>query len=268
MNTLRKYISDIYVKNNQTGRNISLRDSDVFLVSYPKSGGIWLRFLLANILTDKVITSSDIDKVIPSIYSQSEQLLVKIKGKRYLSSNEYFDPRYNHTLYLVRDPRCIVLSEYVEKIRSNVIDKKYPLSDFVKDFVSGRTSIVGTWSEHVESWHHLKWSTQKDFLLIRYEDLVDNFRHVLSKICTFLGINYNNDLIESARSRSLFSGHLDVSERKTDCFNLEYPIGKDNPSCNGECWQYKLADKDIRTIERHFGETMQKAGYSSKFDKS
>ncbi|MFV0505467.1 MAG: sulfotransferase domain-containing protein [Bacteroidales bacterium] len=263
MSVFRRYISSLYLKGNHVGRNIDLRESDVFLVSYPSSGGTWLRFLLANMLTDNV-TSSKVDRVVPSIYTSDHYLLESIKNKRYLYSNEYFDPRYYHVLYLVRDPRCVVLSDYAESIKAGLIDKNQTLHDFVKDFVSGKVNLFGTWGEHVESWCHLKKSLQKDFLLIRYEDLVDDFKHVLSKMLAFFNVNYNNELIEHAKKHSLFRGSSNRIQKK-DCFNIKYPIGKDNPSCMGECWQLRLSEEDVRIIEQCFGDTMQKVGYALKF---
>ena len=32
------------------GRRVKIRESDVFLVSYPRSGNTWVRFLLANVV--------------------------------------------------------------------------------------------------------------------------------------------------------------------------------------------------------------------------
>ncbi|MFV0345655.1 MAG: sulfotransferase domain-containing protein [Bacteroidales bacterium] len=259
MNAIIKNIRARYVKDSKIGRNISLRDDDVFLVSYPKSGGTWLRFLLANLLTNN-ITYSNIEKIVPSIYTQRDSILTKMSGRRFLKSSECFDPRYRYVLYVVRDPRCVVLAHYGKLIKDGVIAQDYPLSDFVKHFISDGACSFGTWGEHVESWYHLRKSTDKQFLLIRYEDLVESTKHVLSKLCAFLNIEYNNDLLEKARDRSLFKKIAIKKDGK--CCEKTYPMGKDNPSCTGVCWQIRLSESDINLIEGQFGETMTRLGYN------
>src|SRR6266581_956224 len=48
---------------------IRIRPDDVFIVSYPRSGNTWVRFLIANLLApDDKITFRNIENYVPSIY--------------------------------------------------------------------------------------------------------------------------------------------------------------------------------------------------------
>ena len=49
-------------------RDVTVLPDDIFIVSYPKSGNTWLRFLVANIVfPDREINLSNIESTIPDI---------------------------------------------------------------------------------------------------------------------------------------------------------------------------------------------------------
>src|SRR5262250_812152 len=95
------------------GRNFPVFPDDVFIVSYPKSGNTWTRFLIANLLyPEKHPDFSNINLVIPDPEALSKRTLAKLPRPRILKSHQYFDPRYLRIIYVVRDPRDVLLSQY------------------------------------------------------------------------------------------------------------------------------------------------------------
>src|SRR5437588_13041373 len=87
-------------------RGLTVLPTDVFLVSYPRSGNTWLRFLLANALRPaQVATFADVGAVVPDIYDGPDRDLLRRPAPRVLKSHEPFDERYRRVLYLVRHPR-------------------------------------------------------------------------------------------------------------------------------------------------------------------
>ena len=51
---------------NRGGRNFPVFPDDTFLVSYPRSGNTWTRFLIANLIShDEPVTFANIEKKIP-----------------------------------------------------------------------------------------------------------------------------------------------------------------------------------------------------------
>ena len=102
--------SDILI-DTKRGRSITVFPDDIFLVSYPKSGNTWMRFLIGNLLhQDEPITFSNIELKVPDIYQNSNRKLLQISPPRILKSHEYFDPRYKKTICIVRDTRDIAVS--------------------------------------------------------------------------------------------------------------------------------------------------------------
>src|SRR5271169_1412716 len=88
------------------GRNLAVRPDDTFIVSYPRSGNTWTRFLLANLLhPDVTVNFTTIEKLIPDVEAQSSRYMKRLPSPRVIKSHQYFDHRYRKVLYVVRDPR-------------------------------------------------------------------------------------------------------------------------------------------------------------------
>lgn len=75
------------------GRHLQVRPDDTFIVSYPRSGNTWLRFLCANLVHREVqVDYANIETFVPDIYVTSELALRASAGPRVLKSHEAFDP--------------------------------------------------------------------------------------------------------------------------------------------------------------------------------
>ena len=155
------------------GRNLAVYPDDTFIVSYPRSGNTWTRFLVANLAhPDHFVTFANIESLIPDCEAMSSRYMKGVPRPRVVKSHEYFDPRYKKVIYIVRDPRDVALSYYDFSRKYRQIEDGYPLTSYVSDFVHGRLSSAdwGTWGENVASWVYTR-NGQQDFLLLRYEDM-------------------------------------------------------------------------------------------------
>jgi len=154
-------------------RNLAVYPDDTFVVSYPRSGNTWTRFLIANLVfPSESVTFTNIERLIPDTSSQSSRALKRTPRPRIIKSHTYFDPRYPRVLYIVRDPRDLVLSYYNFQRKYRQLADDYPLADYVGDFVNGRliSSGWGSWGENVASWIYTR-QHHGSFLLLRYEDM-------------------------------------------------------------------------------------------------
>src|SRR5258708_8153953 len=90
------------------GRGLTVFPDDIFLVSYPRSGNTWARFLLGNLIyQDDPITFSNLESRIPEIYFNRDRFLRELPRPRMLKSHECFQPHYPRVIYIVRDPRDV-----------------------------------------------------------------------------------------------------------------------------------------------------------------
>ena len=77
------------------GRGLTVFPDDIFLVSYPRSGNTWTRFLLGNLIyQNDPVTFSNIECRIPEIYFNRDRFLRQLPRPRMLKSHESFQPHY------------------------------------------------------------------------------------------------------------------------------------------------------------------------------
>jgi hypothetical protein len=99
---------------------------------------------------------------------------------------------------LVRDPRDVVVSHFhqvTKRSRNPFVFKS--ISDFVKDDILGFNRII----HYYNLWFSQK-EIPKDFLLIKYEDLLNEGVDTLSEINKFFNIDITKDKIEKIYSES------------------------------------------------------------------
>src|ERR1035438_4061948 len=121
------------------GRNLDVLPDDVFILSFPKSGNTWTRFLIANLIYPETPADfSNINRLIPDPEAMSKRDLAKMPRPRIIKSHQYFDPRYPRIIFIVRDPRDVLLSTYHFQRKRRVIDDHYPLKEY-----AGRSGAGG-----------------------------------------------------------------------------------------------------------------------------
>jgi Sulfotransferase domain len=168
------------------GRNLTVFDDDVFLVSYPRSGNTWTRFLIGNLVSPDPITFDNIECQIPEIYFHPDRFLRRRPRPRILKSHECFQPRYKRVIYILRDPRDVAVSNYHHNLKAGNIPDDYPLDEFVQGFLQAEfDKPFGSWADHVASWIYLR-EHDPGFLLLRYEEMKKDAPAELMRIARFL----------------------------------------------------------------------------------
>jgi len=109
------------------GRGVTVFPDDVFLVSYPRSGNTWTRFLLGNLLwQNDPVTFLNIESRIPEIYFNPDRFMRALQRPRLLKSHESFQPHYPHVIYIVRDPRDVAISFYHHNVKAGIFPTTTP----------------------------------------------------------------------------------------------------------------------------------------------
>src|SRR4029077_9997066 len=169
------------------GRGVTVYPDDVFLVSYPRSGNTWTRFLLGNLLWQKdPVTFTNIESRIPEIYFNPDRFMRALERPRLLKSHECFQPHYPRVIYIVRDPRDVAVSFYHHNVKAGNIPDGYPMEDFTARFIAAEFDRKwGSWSDHVVSWLTLR-RDRPGFVLLRYEDMKSAPARELARLAAFL----------------------------------------------------------------------------------
>ncbi len=258
------------------GRNFAVYPDDILLVSYPRSGNTWTRFLIANLLfPDRDVDFSNIESLVPDTTLQSSWTLKKTPRPRIIKSHEYFDHRYPRTIYIVRDPRDVALSYYDYCRRNQFIEDSLILETFVDRFVQGRLNSAcwGTWGENVASWIYTR-GESPSFLLLRYGDLQANPEAELKRVAKFMGIEPDPARFQAAIERSCRGRMRKLEKLQYDVWLKSQGYAARQAKKNrvrkdiafvGEAkmagWRQVLPESCVHQIEAAWGEIMTTLGY-------
>lgn len=260
--TSLKYLLGVDV----AGRDFAVFPDDTTIVSYPRSGNTWTRFLIANLLhPDKQVSFLNIEKLIPDTSLISSQALKRIPRPRIIKSHEYFDHRYPRVIYIVRDPRDVVLSLYDFQRKYHQIEDGYPLEVYVDDFVNGRLSSAswGTWAENVASWISTRGGSD-NFLLLRFEEMLQNTSRELARVASFLACDRSIECLERAIANSSVNRMRDMEQQQQRHWSGAKKHRKDIPfvrSGKAEGWRTQLPASSAMQIQNKWGELMTSLGY-------
>lgn len=249
---------------NRGGRNFPIYPDDVFLVSYPRSGNTWTRFLIANMVwPDDPATFANIETKIPDIYKDTRRELARVKRPRILKTHEYFDPRYKKVIYIVRDPRDVVISYYHFHRKKRVISDNYPLAEYVARFVVGEVDAYGSWMENVASWLATR-QRSRDFLLLRFEDMLLDPPRELAKVAAFLGIHRSAEQLARAAELSSADNMRKMESEQMDIWVNTKSTRKDIPFVRSGIaggWKSSLSPEMVDLIQYSWRQMMVDLGY-------
>jgi hypothetical protein len=248
------------------GHDFTVFPDDIYLVSYPKSGNTWTRFLVANLAhPEDRADFANINRLTPDPEALSRRYLKSLPRPRIIKSHLAFRPAYRKVIYIVRDPRDVVLSQYYFNIKRRTIEEGFSIERFVTEFIAGQRSEpdYGSWGENAASWLAAR-GYSAFFLLIRYEDLLTQATTELAKIAGFLGIEADATRLaevvklssaEQMRGLERKQAHLWSSTKDT---RLDKPFVR---SAQSGGWRKDLPEKSVDQIERAWGPLMGTLGY-------
>ena len=277
----------------------------IWLASYPKSGNTWVRSVIASLLYSKsgvfnfelleqilqfpdkkyfLKFTQDVGNlnVIKKYWISAQREINKDRKLRFFKTHhinctigkDHFTDKNNTlaTIYIVRDPRNLISSI------SNHFSKSFEEAKnflFTPKIIAGSKkdggmkeddlkTLIGTWSEHYRYWK----KNNNNYLLIKYEDLVENPFKELERIIFFLekfikidtNKTKNNNIINSTNFEKLKilenEGNFKESAYDIDgkIKNFFYK-GPENK------WQ-NLLDTNIKNeIENKLSSEMKELGY-------
>jgi len=250
----------------QPGRNLEVFPGDVFLVSYPKSGNTWTRFLVANLVfREKNVDFANLNRLTPDPEALSARALKRIPRPRIIKSHQYFDPRYQRVIYIVRDPRDVVLSTYHFDIKRQLIDETFPLEKYVERFLRGESDhLYGSWAENVASWFYVRGDTP-GFLLVTYESLQARGVEELARIAEFLGISPDPARLSFVLKQSSADRMRELERKQAHLWSSTRETRKDKPfvrAAKAGGWRTELPQRCVAQMESAWGKLMKDLGYA------
>jgi len=255
----------VVAKRQAAARGLTVYPDDTFLVSFPRSGNTWTRFLVCNLINpDDPVNFAQLESRIPEIYDVTDRALRAFPRPRIIKSHESFDPRYKKVIYIVRDPRDVLLSYYEFQLKRRVITEECGLEDFVPRFMESEFEPkTGSWRDHVLSWTATR-GGQKNFLLLRYEDMLANTQQESTKIASFLGFDSSPDRIAQAVDLSSADRMRTLEKEQSGQWKETKNTRQDKPFVRKAAsggWKSALPEHCVAQIETAWGDVMRSVGY-------
>lgn len=262
------YAGQVLLGKVNAGRGLTVFPDDRFLVSYPRSGSTWTRFLIGNLVhTDEPVTFANIETYLPSIYICSDRLLRRQPRPRLLTSHECFDPTYRTIIYVVRDPRDVAISYYHYCIKNRHIADDYPLDQFVARYIAAQVHPAydrwGSWADNVMSWVTMR-QNQNGFLLLRYEDIVNDPEQELAKVAAVLNIDSPPERLRRAAQLSSADHMRNLEKEQHHLWKQINKTRSDKPfvrAASSGGWRLSLPQSCVEQIESAWKPAMQILGY-------
>ncbi|MBD1910618.1 MULTISPECIES: sulfotransferase domain-containing protein [unclassified Leptolyngbya] len=227
---------------------------DLFLVSYPKSGNTWLRYLFGHYLSGE--ETPNISEIIPDIYKNPAELAA-LKAPRYIKSHEPYRPEYPRVIYIVRDGRDVAVSYYFHMQSRKRIPDGMSFRDYVKAFNADQLDPFSTWSDHVHSWLD---NAPEKFLLLRYEDMKADTQTQFLRCLEFAGLPIDMERVNFTIEACDFQN---LKKREEAWYKQQgktplHPFFRKGTS--GQ-WQDRFTDEMLETFLARHGSALERMGY-------
>jgi len=238
---------------------------DIFLVSYPKSGNTWVRFLIANALKlhyqiDREVNFFSVQDIIPGVRHSGSSINAlgpfgRLDLPRIIKSHSNYNPYYCRVIFLVRDPRDVMVSFYHYLKSYDKLPQNLTLSEFIRHKDYG----IKAWLEHTKSWYSDSHPGQIIQLFL-YEDFMKNPQQELRKIMNLYGLKVTDKNIDQAVKLSSKENMRKSSEEHESTYQTQ--IRNSNFVREAKVSRGKsLCNEDRKYIEKETVIIAEKLGY-------
>lgn len=228
---------------------------DALLAAYPRSGSTWMRFLLYESLTGK---SAEFDAV--NTHKGRNARRVLPGGGRVIGTHERYSHGDRKVVYLVRDPRSIVISEYKLEMRQG---SEQSFDDFFSSFLEGRTNPFGSWADHVRYWMTSVPARRGHLLLVKFEELRSEPEATLARVTDFLGVPVDRATIASTVANNAVErmrAKEDVAPKETFTRARSHDVRFVNEGAT-QGWQEQLTPAQAAQLLERTRSSLELLGY-------
>jgi hypothetical protein len=237
-------------------RHRGLNPTDMFFAAYPKSGTTWARFVLFEMLSGKPSGFKATNQQMPGVGLHFNALRLLPNGGRLVATHEYYRKEYGRTIYMVRDARDVLLSEFAFLSALEYYTKD--LDDFVKTFLFTCVSAYGPWHKNVTSWLDSPIAKNGNMLVVRYEDLRKDPVPLFGQMADFLGAKVSEEKIKEAVANNSIQNMRAKEDKEPVRASIKGRFVRDG---RVRGWVSKLTPEQVRLIDEHAGSVLLRLGY-------
>ncbi|KAM8847375.1 amine sulfotransferase-like isoform 1-T1 [Synchiropus picturatus] len=195
--------------------DLEVRDSDVFVVTYPKSGTIWMQQILLLIEAKgdvKAIGGKDKlsnGDLMPWLeltghsqaFAAAPSPRLRVTHLPYHLMPAALTQRKGKVIYIARNPKDVLVSYFHFHKLATMLETPKSFDEFFEKFMTG--DVYGCrWFEHIKTWYSHR--EELNMLFITYEEMIRDLRSSVRNIVAFLGKELTEEQLESVVKHSTF----------------------------------------------------------------
>ncbi|NXO54343.1 ST3A1 sulfotransferase, partial [Aramus guarauna] len=204
VNTTLEYVASL--------EDFEIKDSDIFLATYPKSGTVWTQNILSLIIHEGHRNGTEnmetMDRIPWLEYKIKDMDYADLPLPRVFATHlpYYLVPRdlrnkRGRVIYVTRNPKDVMVSYYHFSKFMSTLEEIPDFNLFMERFLAGKV-LASSWLDHVAGWC----SHAEDFniLFLTYEEMKKDLRSAVLKICNFLGKKLSEEEVDSVVRQATF----------------------------------------------------------------
>ncbi|XP_075771314.1 sulfotransferase 2B1 isoform X2 [Pelodiscus sinensis] len=254
-----------------------VRDDDIFNVTYQKSGTVWMLEILSLIRSNgdpswcrtvpnwergpwyETILGLRMAQGNRSPRIISSHLPIQLFAKSFFRSKA-------KVVYTVRNPKDVLVSLYHFAQIFRPYKEPGRMDQFLERFLEGDVPF-GSWFDHVKGWLGLRGC--ENFFCISYEELQEDLRGSIQRICQFLGRELEDQALDAVVANASFQA---MKQNKMSNFSLSPSFLLDQSKksflrkgITGD-WKNHLTAAQSEKFDRIYREQMQGLDLSFPWD--
>ncbi|XP_067648877.1 sulfotransferase 1A2-like [Haliotis asinina] len=200
-------------------RSVRIRDDDILMCTFPKSGTHWVFEMTRELLTGEII-NDDITKVDAFMERISKETYGNLPSPRFLNTHllmkhlpEDVRNKKIKVITVLRNPKDVAVSFYNFLRTIPGVKYKGEWKNYVRPFFQG-TFVYGSWIDYVLDWEQVKQDNPDlPVLTLFYEDIKEDQMREMRRICEFLGVERTDDFMSKVCDNTTIAAMRTLKEK-------------------------------------------------------
>uniref|UniRef100_A0A665TNU7 Sulfotransferase n=1 Tax=Echeneis naucrates TaxID=173247 RepID=A0A665TNU7_ECHNA len=179
-------------------KHLEIRDSDVFVATYPKSGERNTEGPAHTIGTREMFITAPSPRMrVTHLQPQFMPLALSQRGK---------------VIYVARNPKDVLVSYFYFHKMAKMLETPKDFNDFFEKFLRGDCeNMFGcSWFDHIKAWYSVK--DEMNMLFFTFEEMIQDLKSVVQRISLFLGKDLTNEEQANVVKHSTFKKMKDIPQ--------------------------------------------------------